>query len=440
MLFPLIDELATTDIVSVLPRVAVRHALQKMSQYKVRNVVVEEASGGYGLLTASDVVRLRFSQLGLDAAISDVGYHALPYIAKGSNLLDVIELFDDAHGYAAVIDESNTLFGIVSNTDILASLDPQTMLQRQQLRDLLRRHEVKKMPYDTLIGDVLACLVDQDDAVVVTKQGVGVGIVTTRDAIRLLHDEVALTDPVHVHMSVPLRTVTCDLTVGEAVAAMRDLNFKRLVVEDPQNRELIGIITQRDLIGVAYSRWAELMHHHALELREIIHVLENKTARLEKIAATDPLTGMANRARFEELLLTEQERHCRLPAVPFSVLIVDIDRFKQINDTWGHNQGDIVLRGVAQHIQGQLRHIDTLARWGGEEFAVLLPQTDFEAARLVAGRICRSLAQNVFERVGCVTASFGVAMYQTGESASALLGRADDALYRAKRNGRNRVE
>ena len=85
-------------------------------------------------------------------------------------------------------------------------------------------------------------------------------------------------------------------------------------------------------------------------------------------------------------------------------------------------------------------HIDTLARWGGEEFAVLLPQTDLEAAHLVAGRICRSLAQNVFERVGCVTASFGVAMYQTGESASALLGRADDALYRAKRNGRNRVE
>ena len=106
MLFPLIDELATTDIVSVPPRVAVRHALQKMSQHKVRNVVVEEASGGYGLLTASDVVRLRFSQLGLDTTIGDAGYHALPYIAKGSNLLDVIELFDDAHGYAAVIDES----------------------------------------------------------------------------------------------------------------------------------------------------------------------------------------------------------------------------------------------------------------------------------------------------------------------------------------------
>lgn len=440
MLFPLIDELATTDIVSVRPRVAVRDALQKMSQRKVRNVVVEEESGGYGLLTACDVVRLRFSQTGLDTAISEAGYHPLPYIAKGSNLLDVIELFDNAHGYAAVIDKSNRLFGIVSNTDILASLDPQSMLQRQQLRDLLRRHEVKKMPHDTPLGEVLASLVDQDDAVVVTDQGAGVGIVTTRDAIRLLQDEATLTDPVHGHMSVPLRTVTCDLTVGEAVAAMRELNFKRLVVEDAHSGELIGIITQHDLIGVAYSRWAELMHHHALELREIIHVLENKTARLEKIAATDPLTGMANRTRMEELLRTEQERHCRLPEVPFSVLVIDIDHFKRVNDTWGHNQGDFVLRGVAQHIQGQLRHIDTLARWGGEEFAALLPQTNLEAARLVANRICRSLAENVFEHTGRVTASFGVAMYQTGESIPSLLGRADEALYRAKRNGRNRVE
>src|SRR3569623_2282542 len=87
MLFPLIDELATTDIVSVPPRVAVRHALQKMTQHKVRSVVVEEASGGYGLLTASGVVRLRFSQLGLDTTIGDAGYHAHPYIAKGRKLL-----------------------------------------------------------------------------------------------------------------------------------------------------------------------------------------------------------------------------------------------------------------------------------------------------------------------------------------------------------------
>src|SRR3569832_475383 len=101
-----------------------------MSQNKVRNEVVEAEPGGYGMMTASDVVRLRFSQLGLDTTIGDAGYLALPYIAKVSNLLDVIELFDDAHGYAAVIDESNKQNSNNTNTKKHANHEPQTMLQR----------------------------------------------------------------------------------------------------------------------------------------------------------------------------------------------------------------------------------------------------------------------------------------------------------------------
>jgi PleD family two-component response regulator len=170
------------------------------------------------------------------------------------------------------------------------------------------------------------------------------------------------------------------------------------------------------------------MRHHEQELREIIGMLENKTARLEQIAATDLLTGAANRARFEERLLAEQQRHDRAPGIAFSVLLFDVDRFKQINDAWGHAQGDLVLKGIVQQVNSLLRTIDTLARWGGEEFAVLLPQTD--AAQ----------AQADFGKVGQVTASFGVAECQAGEAAAALLERADGALYRAKRNGRNRVE
>jgi len=169
MFFPLVDELATTDIVSVPARLAVRDALRQMSQRAVRNIVVEEASGGFGLLTASDVVRLRFSMPNLDIAISEAGYHPPPGIAKGSSLLDVLDLFDGPHGYAAVVDAAGSLFGIVSNTDILGSLDPQLMLQRQQLRDLLRRHAIKKLPHDAPLGQALALLVDSDDAVRTTR-------------------------------------------------------------------------------------------------------------------------------------------------------------------------------------------------------------------------------------------------------------------------------
>jgi diguanylate cyclase (GGDEF)-like protein len=211
------------------------------------------------------------------------------------------------------------------------------------------------------------------------------------------------------------------------------------VVED-SGGNVVGIITQKDLVGVAYSRWADLMRHHEQELREIIGMLESKAAWLEQVAATDSLTGAANRARFEEQLLAERQRHDRAPGSPFSVLLFDIDCFKEINDSWGHNQGDLVLKEIVQRVQSQLRNIDTLARWGGDEFAVLLPQTDAAEAHVVAEKIRHTVTHAAFDTVGQVTVSLGVAVYQRGESGPALLGRADDALYRAKRNGRNRIE
>lgn len=440
MLFPRIEELATTGIVSVPEDASVSEALVQMSKSRVRTIVVREAAGGYGLLTAPDLVRLRFARPNLGFAIRDTGYRQLPCIAIGTNILDVLEAFEKSHGYAAVVDGSGGLYGIVSSTDILGSLDPQLMLQRQHLRDLLRRHEIKQAPHDAPLGEVLPRLTEPDDAVIVSEAGRRAGILTTYDAIRLLQVEAPLDDPVSRHMSSPLHTVSLDLTVGEAVASLREKHFKRLVVEDPGSGEVIGIITQNDLIGVAYSRWADLMRHHERELREMIGMLERKTARLEQIAATDPLTGAANRARFEELLLTEQHRHERAPEIPFSVLLFDIDRFKRINDTWGHKEGDLVLKGVAEQVRSQLRSIDTLARWGGEEFTVLLPQTGAEEARVVAEKIRHALEQTAFGQAGQVTASFGVAMCRADESGSALIGRADDALYRAKRLGRNRVE
>jgi diguanylate cyclase (GGDEF)-like protein len=440
MYFPPIEELATTDTVSVPARVSVSEALRRMAQRKVRVIVIEEEGGGYGLLTAPDLVQLRFSRPDLDIPIGETAHHSLPCISSGKNILDVLDQFDSMLGYAAVVDEYGGLLGIVSNTDILGSLDPQLMLQRQYLRDLLYRHEIKKVPHYTPVGEVLALLVNSDDAVIVLEQGKGVGIVTTQDAIRLLQADVPMAEPVRLHMSSPLHTVTYDLTVGDALTALREKHYKRLVVEDAVTGEVVGIITQRDLIGVAYSRWADLMRHHALELREIINMLEHKTARLEQIAAHDPLTGAANRARFEELLFAEQQRFNRAPGSRFSVILFDIDHFKRVNDTWGHNQGDLVLKGIVQQVQGRLRRIDTLARWGGEEFSVLLPQTSGADAYLVAEKIRQSLEQVEFGQVGRVTASFGVAMYQPGESNAELLGRADNALYRAKHAGRNRVE
>jgi diguanylate cyclase (GGDEF)-like protein len=171
--------------------------------------------------------------------------------------------------------------------------------------------------------------------------------------------------------------------------------------------------------------------------------LEN--ARLHQVvreqALTDELTGLVNRRRFVEVLEGEIARSGRL-GLPLSVLFADLDDFKRINDRFGHPAGDEALRTFAALLRGELRGIDTAARMGGEEFAVLLPGTDHDGAVAVAERIRHALdvRELMRETVGGhgLTTSIGVVQYRSG-TPDELLSRADAALYRAKEAGRDRV-
>jgi diguanylate cyclase (GGDEF)-like protein len=175
-------------------------------------------------------------------------------------------------------------------------------------------------------------------------------------------------------------------------------------------------------------------------------VIALENARLHRIverqALVDGLTGLANRRHAEEALVGELARAERF-ANPLSVVIADLDDFKAVNDTHGHPTGDAVLRAFADVLRETLREIDVAARWGGEEFALLLPGTDLQGAVHVAERVRAALADRaVLTPEGAVlrvTASFGVASYPDGASADALVAAADEALYEAKRAGKNRV-
>jgi diguanylate cyclase (GGDEF)-like protein len=161
-------------------------------------------------------------------------------------------------------------------------------------------------------------------------------------------------------------------------------------------------------------------------------------------AETDPLTGVANRRRFHQTLDIECTRFTR-NHFPLSVLMIDLDFFKEVNDRYGHPVGDTVLRIVAQLILLSLRKTDLLARYGGEEFAVLLPETPVEGAHVIAERIRETVCQKPIIADGCamqVSVSVGVASHVDDNEATPeiLLKKADLALYRAKAAGRNRVE
>lgn len=160
---------------------------------------------------------------------------------------------------------------------------------------------------------------------------------------------------------------------------------------------------------------------------------------LERLAHTDALTELPNR----RALMAELNREAAVSArfgLPLAVIEFDLDHFKEINDVYGHQTGDQVLAAVARHVQRRLRATDMYGRLGGEEFLILAPGNGLADATQLADELCRSLREHPMagDR-GWVTASFGVAVYEIGDTGDAILARADQALYAAKRDGRDRV-
>jgi len=166
------------------------------------------------------------------------------------------------------------------------------------------------------------------------------------------------------------------------------------------------------------------------------------TAKLEDLANTDPLTRALNRRAFTRCVVEELNRAQRFPA-PFALLMLDLDHFKEVNDRYGHTVGDEVLCAAVQDMRNATRGIDSVGRWGGEEFAILLPRANDEQAQIVAERIRVNIERSIplcdESRRVSVTASLGIAVWRPGDSLEAIFRYADDALYRAKSAGRNCV-
>ncbi len=184
------------------------------------------------------------------------------------------------------------------------------------------------------------------------------------------------------------------------------------------------------------QKFVELeLRQHKDKLEQLVH---ERTRELEQIASTDELTQIYNRRKFLEILDYEIKRNLRYQQA-MSVLLCDIDHFKKINDNFGHDLGDSVLANFANCMRTNLRKSDIYARWGGEEFILLLPHTPLDEAKVVAQKLCDMIPGCTGSDKIKLTASFGAAQLQKGESEESLIKRADKALYQAKHNGRNCV-
>lgn len=242
------------------------------------------------------------------------------------------------------------------------------------------------------------------------------------------------------------RSMTGEIdALGDQVHEACDLSVLQQAVQARLGAITAHLKAFRDREDARERAWqarAERMNRRIRELERAAQAMEADLRQEQQLAATDPLTGIANRLVFEQYM----EQACRQVTqgnVPVSLLVLDIDRFKHINDRFGHAAGDRALRIVAEQLRAGLRPDDLLARYGGEEFVVVLADTTGDAALRMAENLRKSIENLAFhgqQRPVRITFSCGVTALRAGDTPDSAFARADRALYQAKRGGRNCCE
>ena len=292
-------------------------------------------------------------------------------------------------------------------------------------------------------------------------------------SILIVDDDIAIKDSVSEYLKAKNYNVKSALNAAEALEILNSFEAD-VVLTDIMMQGMDGLeLTQKikesyDLdvmVMTGYS--AEYSYENAvqagasdfifkpfrfeeldLRIKRVLREADFKNERskllkkLEKIAITDALTQLYNSRHFFAQIKTEVNRHIRYSRA-LSILILDIDFFKNYNDTWGHLEGDKVLMGIGTTINSCMRSMDTAYRYGGEEFTILLPETKLQKACVVGARIKDSISAQIFEpepgTKASVTVSLGATQLVKGEDFRSFLSRADKALYTSKETGRNKL-
>ncbi|RUM46223.1 MAG: hypothetical protein DSY46_00415 [Hydrogenimonas sp.] len=425
-------DICTKDVISITLNATLQDAITLMHQNGLRDVVViDETTKKFGILTVADIIKEEASTTP-DLPLREIKLEPCIVESKNCYVKHVIQKHGLGFNYICLI-EDDQLVGIVSKSDIITNYDPQLLANFERLIDLINYQKINYVPHDMATKEAIMLLEeDIDDAIIIQKEGKSVGIVTIRDVLKIFANNQSLEKPISTYMSTPLQTLPKEATVQDALKFLTQRHFKRAIIAD-ESGKILGIISQTELTRLLYNKW--------LELTRQSFDLAKKAVELEKIAMIDPLTHAYNRAQFEKTIEKEEERIRRYNTSFYSLILIDIDNFKKVNDTYGHDIGDSVLKGFVANIQCYLRKNDILFRWGGEEFIIFLPQTSCQNAIIVAEKVRAIIEKQPFKGPGHVTCSFGVSAKRAiDDDVTSIIKRADIALYRAKQNGKNRVE
>lgn len=262
-----------------------------------------------------------------------------------------------------------------------------------------------------------------------------------RDRPRLAHDEADLIVQIQALLADPMHQ---DNPLRPPLAHLLGCNQ----VHQAQLSRLIRISDGYQYISRHHHETLESQYDRQLRrLEKLARISDRYQNSLRELSETlkqaslqDPLTGLGNRRFLMDRLTQETERANRKKA-PYTLGILDVDRFKTINDRFGHEAGDTALCAIARAITHALREYDVCGRWGGEEFLIMLPETPINFAFQIAQRACQDIKAIRLDFLDdSISASLGLTIYHPGERFSEALNRADAALLRAKANGRDRIE
>jgi diguanylate cyclase (GGDEF)-like protein len=354
---------------------------------------------------------------------------------------EAVECFDDAHALTLAVEPDESI-----RTGIIERVGLRWEAIRKKLGPYMKEGGVNHENTETMIE--YGVLITDGEALMKEVRGMSMEAVRKMEEtashtkyyviliwLLILFSMISLHLDLFRSIAVPLKRlrwlmaeISGDAELGRQKGREAGLLSERLT---PRESRLAMRVTDIRELVASFDAMISAVNGHMDERRAA-------EGRLKQIASTDELTQAFNRSKFEEIIGKEMDRAAR-GRQPLSVIIFDIDRFKMVNDNFGHLTGDHVLRTLADIVRGHIRDSDYLVRWGGEEFLVVSPETGIQKAMMVAERLRKVMGEHMFDYMGPVTASFGVAEYREGETRDSFILRADTAMYNAKRI-RNKVE
>ncbi|MGA1932093.1 diguanylate cyclase [Arcobacter sp. YIC-464] len=442
-MMPTVEEIAIKKVVLIDRNSTLEEAIKKMADANIRNIVVSdtvEEKHKYFMLTIDHLIDYKLGSIDQNISLKELDLPKAKVVQKDLSILNVLNEVDTSDRYMIILDNHN-IIGILSYSDIINNIDPKILIKKQTIAKLILQYKAVTTYENTTTLHTIELMRDNhsDSVIVIDDEHYPIGIFTTKDFINLVHKNSDLKLPIKTHMSNPVYTLNENSTISDALDFIQDKHFKRIVVTNDE-KQLVGILTQKELLRIVYNKWIDFIKEEGNKISKINEELLSKTSKLEEKASYDFLTKIYNRQKFDSYLEYEIKKTNRYDNQVLSIMLLDIDYFKNVNDTYGHLVGDKVLKEVAKILTVCSRDCDIVARWGGEEFVLMLPQTNIEQAMFVAQKLRATVEKHSFEEVGNITCSIGISQYHKTESKETLFKRVDEALYKAKSNGRNRVE